>query len=245
MMIGIRNRLTYANVMSSIAVFLLLGGGAAIAAKQLGKNSVGTKQLKKNAITKAKIKKNAVTAAKIKKGAVTRAKLLDGAVDGAKVADGSLTGADINAGAVPYGQVVHRAGGGGPVSVPEGGLVALPLSSPVYTQAAGRNDSYIGAIDLTFNPSCAAPRSATGVVLVDAVNPTEPSQSEIASAGVRETVSTQAERINMSPFIANGVRYAPTAATPHTVTAAVTIECSGGGGSATAAAAGIDVIGVK
>jgi hypothetical protein len=36
----IRKRLTYANVMSSIAVFLILGGATAFAA--LGKNTVGT-----------------------------------------------------------------------------------------------------------------------------------------------------------------------------------------------------------
>jgi hypothetical protein len=70
----IRKRLTYANVMSSIAVFLVLGGATAIAAG-LAKNSVGTKQLKKNAVTAAKIKKNAVTTAKIKNGAVTASKV--------------------------------------------------------------------------------------------------------------------------------------------------------------------------
>jgi hypothetical protein len=62
----IRKRLTYANVMSSIAVFLLLGGATAFAAGHLGKNTVGAKQLKKNAVTTAKIKKNAVTGAKVK-----------------------------------------------------------------------------------------------------------------------------------------------------------------------------------
>jgi hypothetical protein len=71
----LRKRLTYANVMSSIAVFLVLGGGAAFAAGQLGKNSVGSKQLKKNAVTSAKIKKNAVTTAKIRNRAVTGAKI--------------------------------------------------------------------------------------------------------------------------------------------------------------------------
>ena len=71
----IRKRLTYANVMSSIAVFLVLGGATALAATQLAKNSVGTKQLKKNAVTAAKIKKNAVTTSKIKNGAVTGAKV--------------------------------------------------------------------------------------------------------------------------------------------------------------------------
>ena len=82
------NRLTFANVMSSIAVFLVLGGGAAFAAGQLGKNSVGKKQLKAGAVTTVKLKKNAVTTPKIK----------NGAVNGAKVKDGSLTGADLNLG---------------------------------------------------------------------------------------------------------------------------------------------------
>ena len=84
---AIRKRLTYANVMSSIAVFLVLGGGAAFAAKQLGKKSVGTPQLKANAVTTAKIKKNAVTKKKIAKNSI----------DNSKVKDGSLTGAKINA----------------------------------------------------------------------------------------------------------------------------------------------------
>jgi hypothetical protein len=61
--------------MSSIAVFLVVAGGSALAAGHLGKNTVGSKQLKKNAVTAAKIKKNAVTAAKIKDGAVTGAKV--------------------------------------------------------------------------------------------------------------------------------------------------------------------------
>jgi hypothetical protein len=85
----ITRRFTYANVMSSIAVFLILGGATAVAAG-LAKNSVGSKQLKKNAVSAAKIKKNAVTSAKIKKAAV----------DGSKVKDGSLTGADINLGSL-------------------------------------------------------------------------------------------------------------------------------------------------
>jgi len=61
--------------MSTIAVFLVLGGASALAASQLGKNSVGSKQLKKNAVTSAKIKNNAVTTAKIKNGAITGAKV--------------------------------------------------------------------------------------------------------------------------------------------------------------------------
>jgi len=66
----IRKRITYANVMSSIAVFLVLGGGAAYAAKKIGSN-----EIKAKAVTTGKIKKEAVTTSKIKKDAVTGAKV--------------------------------------------------------------------------------------------------------------------------------------------------------------------------
>jgi hypothetical protein len=70
-----RQRLTYSNVVATLALFIAIGGASAFAASQLGKNSVGSKQLKKNAVTAAKIKKNAVTTAKIAKDAVTGAKV--------------------------------------------------------------------------------------------------------------------------------------------------------------------------
>lgn len=60
----IRRRLTYANVMSSIAVFIVLGG-AAFAAVKLPKNSVGTKQIKKNAVIGSKVKDGSLTGADI------------------------------------------------------------------------------------------------------------------------------------------------------------------------------------
>jgi hypothetical protein len=81
----VRNRLTYANVVASLALFLAVAGGSAFAASQLGKNSVGAKQLKANAVTAGKIKKNAVTTAKIKNNAISAAKIKNGAITGAKV----------------------------------------------------------------------------------------------------------------------------------------------------------------
>ena len=68
-------RLTYANVMATLAMFVALGGGAY--AIKLKKNSVGTKQLKA--------------------GAVTERKLADNSVSGAKVIDGSVGIAEVNA----------------------------------------------------------------------------------------------------------------------------------------------------
>lgn len=52
----LRRHLSYANVVASLALFLALGG-AAYAATQLPRNSVGTRQLKAEAVTAGKIAK--------------------------------------------------------------------------------------------------------------------------------------------------------------------------------------------
>jgi hypothetical protein len=51
---ALARRLTYANVVATLALFVALGGGA-VAATKLGKNSVGTRQLKNGAVTEAKL----------------------------------------------------------------------------------------------------------------------------------------------------------------------------------------------
>jgi hypothetical protein len=107
----IRERLTYANVMVTLLAFVVLTGGAAYAATQLGKNSVGTKQLKKSSVNGAKIK--------------------NGAVTGVKVADHSLTGDDIDLsklGVVPQAAQAAEAGHAGDATtlggVPGSGFVS-------------------------------------------------------------------------------------------------------------------------
>jgi hypothetical protein len=51
----LRYKLTYANVISTLCLFLLLGGGAAYAGTKLPKNSVGARQIKRGAVTPAKL----------------------------------------------------------------------------------------------------------------------------------------------------------------------------------------------
>jgi hypothetical protein len=102
----IRQQLSYANVMATIAVFLALGG-AAYAATQLPKGSVGTRQLKPAA----------VTATKIATGVVTGDKVKDGSLDAADLAPGTITtGATGSAGAE------GPAGPSGPAGEPGAGL---------------------------------------------------------------------------------------------------------------------------
>jgi hypothetical protein len=103
---AIRKHLTYANVMVTILAFVVLAGGSALAAVQLGKNSVGSRQLKSKAVTTGKIANNAVT--------------------GFKVANETLTGEDIKLsrlGTVPLAASATSAGnantvGGHPATCP-------------------------------------------------------------------------------------------------------------------------------
>lgn len=99
----IRNRLTYANVVSSIALFLVVGGATAFAA--LGKNTVGTPQLKKNAVKVGKIGPEAVKAGKLAKNAVPTDRLRDSAVSTAKLADSAVSSAKLGDGAVTSAKV--------------------------------------------------------------------------------------------------------------------------------------------
>ncbi|WP_372734911.1 hypothetical protein [Nocardioides sp.] len=71
---SIRSRLTYANVVATLALVVAMGGTGAYAA-QLGKNTVASKQVKNNSLTGKDIK--------------------DGKLTGADVAKDSLTGAQV------------------------------------------------------------------------------------------------------------------------------------------------------
>jgi hypothetical protein len=103
----IRKRLTYANVMSSIAVFLLLGGATAFAAGNLGKNTVGTKQLKKNAVTAAKIKNGAVTGAKVKAHSLTASAFAAGQIPAGQPGPAGPAGKTGPAGKDAFGELVY------------------------------------------------------------------------------------------------------------------------------------------
>lgn len=97
----IRKRLTYANVMSSLAVFLVLGGATAVAASKIGANeikanSIKTGKIVKEAVTEGKIKNAAITSGKLANAGVTTEKIADNAVTTPKIADKAVTGAKVD-----------------------------------------------------------------------------------------------------------------------------------------------------
>lgn len=88
----IKARLTYANAISTLALFLCLTGTLAYAAQKIAvpRNSVGTKQLKRNSISAEKIKTEAISTPKLRNGAVDSEKLSNGSVNSSKLANGAV-----------------------------------------------------------------------------------------------------------------------------------------------------------
>jgi hypothetical protein len=224
----IRSRLTYANVMSSIAVFLVLGGATAFAASHLGKNSVGSKQLKANSVTSSKIKKNAITTAKIKNGAVT--------------------GAKIKAASAPFSQATARLRVPGPIAF---GSTA-PVSIGTYAQPAGEDDQFIAGMEVSFNPACVAPREAVAYFSINPVKPNELSMGDISAIGIvlDETGASLTHKMNFIAYPGLGFKPLTSFAGPATENQTfymypLEIECTSGTETGTAANLGVDVIGTK
>ncbi len=103
----IGGRLTYANVMATIAVFGTLAGGSAYAAskitsRDIAKNAVHSKHIKKNAVKTPKIKNGAVTSEKVKDFGLRLHDLGGRANDGTRTVSSTI---DVPAGACA-GQIV-------------------------------------------------------------------------------------------------------------------------------------------
>jgi hypothetical protein len=96
-----RKQLSFANVISMMALFVALGGTS----YALAKNSIGAKEIKKNAVAASEIKKNAVRAAEINRNAVGASEIRSNAVAGGDVADGGIGSLDLGDNSVGSGEL--------------------------------------------------------------------------------------------------------------------------------------------
>jgi len=87
----LRTHLTYANVISTLCLVLVLGGGAAYAA-----NTVLSSDIVDGEVKTADLANNAVRGTKIANAQIQSIDVKDAGLTGADVADGSLTGDDIH-----------------------------------------------------------------------------------------------------------------------------------------------------
>jgi hypothetical protein len=198
----IRQRLTYANVMSSLAVFLILGGATAFAASKIGAN-----QLKANSVLTGKIKKEAVTTSKLKNNSVTTSKLADGAVTGSKIVASTL-------GEVPLATEAKKLGGQTAASfvLRSSVLWAVVNNSGTLIQGSGAVSSSktsTGRYQVTFN------RNVTSCVSIGAQTdagggePPAGTDARIVATDNVEQPPTEADKVNVTTTNPAGVQEDP------------------------------------
>jgi hypothetical protein len=126
-MVGwIRARLSYANVASTLALFLALGTGTAYAANEwTGENivdqtltaadiqigTIGTLRVQDNSLQAIDLAPDSVAASEIAANAVGGTELADSSVDGGEVVDNSLFATDLGANSVGSSEIATNAVG--------------------------------------------------------------------------------------------------------------------------------------
>ena len=94
----LRSRITYANVISTLALVLAVSGGTAYAVSTIRARDIGY-----HAVTGSKINWNAISASKVKNSSLSGRDLRDQSVRTEDVRNGSLRAEDFAAGQVPLG----------------------------------------------------------------------------------------------------------------------------------------------
>jgi hypothetical protein len=110
----LRSHLTYANVISTLCLFLLLGGGSAVALT--GSNTVFSDDIVNGEVKVADVGQGAVATDEIANGQVKAADIGDGEVMTAEIANGQVKTADIGSGEVRSGNVANDNLSGGDIS---------------------------------------------------------------------------------------------------------------------------------
>jgi hypothetical protein len=139
-------KLTYANVASTLALFLALTGASAFAINQLPARSVGAKQLRPGAVVADKIRKNAVTAPKIEALAVKSGKIAAGAVKEAKLANAAVTNPKLASSSVSTEKIAPDAVTGAQINEQTVGKVPAASHADTATFAESANPAAFAAV---------------------------------------------------------------------------------------------------
>ena len=143
-----RERLSYANVMATLALFVALGGVGYAAAK-LPRNSVGPKQIKADAVKPSELAPNSVDGSNVVDGSIAGAEIADESiahadigqeeVGGDEIADGSIGGGDIANGSLGGDDINDGSIGGvelADASVTRAKLAPVDLKSPTLDECS-------------------------------------------------------------------------------------------------------------
>ncbi len=193
----IADHLTYANVMSTFAAFVALGG-VSYAAVTLPKNSVGNTQLKKNAVTSAKIKNGTIQAPDLAPGllgggagpAGPQGATGPAGVDGKPGVDGKV-GATGPAGLQGIQGVAGPTGPAGPSTGPAGGALAGTYPNP--TLASGAVTSAAFAAGAVNEAALGGSAVTNGKLAPNAVTTSKVADDTVTSAKVFPNALTGAD----------------------------------------------------
>jgi hypothetical protein len=183
----LRKRITYANVTSTLALFVALGMGSAYAAQQLAPKSVGAKQLRPGAVTADKVRKDAITAPKIESLAIKQGKIAAAAVVSAKIADGAIIAPKIAAGAVS------------PDKIPDDSITGVKVNEATLGQVPSANSAAFAG---SSNPEAFAKVDAEATVF--------PAYSKgIGVPDVKQGLEPGIYCINVPGFVPRGAQATP------------------------------------
>jgi hypothetical protein len=160
-----RNHLSFANVISVIALFVALGG-ASYAAVTLPKNSVGPKQIKKRAVRNKHINKNAVSASKIQGNSISSSKIADGSVFSDDLADNSVGASELADNSVGASDLADNSVGSGEVT--DGSLgqndfaPGATLPGHVNVQFTQSGADLANGAEVSIDAQCLAGQTAIG-----------------------------------------------------------------------------------
>jgi hypothetical protein len=218
-------------VISSIALFVALGG-TSFAVTQLPRDSVGTPQLKDRSVTGQKLSRSA---RRVLRGAHGPAGAVGPQGPAGATGRQGATGADGTPGAqgAPGSAIVgHVRLSGGPVTVPPGRRVTVPLSGS-WTQAAGEVDLLVTSGHFSDRPSTCAPYDTARAQVTATVD------GQFAGASAAASTSEMAQ---VPPDATTAALAAPGVATVRTATATLENPCTDPGESFTVDALSIDAI---
>jgi hypothetical protein len=178
---GLRERLTYANVVATIALVLAVGGGATALALTLPKNSVHSKQIAKGAVKTSDIGKDAVTGDKVKVSSLGKVPLAvhadsaDSAATAASATNAAHAAVADSLGSVSSTNVVHAQNASGAfnniLELDVNGFGRFWLYCDQNTVAENEDDK------LTFNNSdTPGPKAIESGFLIDDEGPYTPTE---------------------------------------------------------------------
>jgi hypothetical protein len=128
-------RLTYANVVSTAALFLALSGGVAFAASK-----IHTKDIFKRSVTSGKLAVGAVRSNQIANGAIGATQVANGAIGSKQIGPASVAPANLQ-----FPTYFAASPVGGSLPVPGGESTPYPLSNATWNQAPGQINVAFGA----------------------------------------------------------------------------------------------------